>query len=297
MELEWSEIIRFLDNLFNRPLFTISGTEITFTTIVVFGAVILGTFWISRGVGRGIERAFRMRGVTDPGTVGVTKRLAHYLVMFIGLAIALQTMGLNLGALFAAGAFFAVAIGFAMQNVAQNFVSGVILLAERSIKNGDVLKVDGEVVRVKNLGLRMTVARTRDEEDLIIPNSILAQNIVLNYTLRDPLYRLRATVGVAYSSDLRAVIRALEQAGRTYEGRVADMEPAVLLDSFGDNSVNFELHVWIDDPWRERRARSALNLAIWEALKQAGITIAFPQLDVHLDEPVVSSLEGLRRAS
>lgn len=291
MQIETDEIVSFIDGLLNRPLFTISGTQVTFTTIVVFAGVIVATWWISRGMRRAVERAFALRGVHDPGTIGVAKRLTHYGVLFLGLAVAFQTIGLNLGALFAAGAFFAIAIGFAMQNVAENFVAGLILLMERSIKNRDVLKVQDEVVRVKHIGLRMTVARTRNEEDLIIPNSILAQNTVLNYTLRDPLYRLGASVGVAYASDPRMVIGALERAGRTYEGRVDNMEPQVLLTGFGSSSLDFELHVWITDPWRERRAKSALCLAIWDHLKAADITIAFPQVDVHFDGPVVESLK------
>lgn len=294
MDFDWGRIGPFLDTLLNRPLLTVSGTEITFTTIVVFAVILLVTWSISRGVNRAVARAFSMRGVTDPGTVGIARRLSTYAVTFIGLAIGLQTMGINLGALFAAGAFFAVAIGFAMQNVAQNFVSGLLLILERSIKNDDVLSIEGQVVRVKHIGMRMTVARTRDEEDLIIPNSILVQNTVLNYTLRDPLYRLRASVGVSYSSDLGVVREALEAAGRHYPSRVDQRDPLVLLTGFGDNSVNFELHVWIDDPWGERRARSALLFAIWEELKKAHVTIAFPQLDVHFDTEV---MEGLRRAS
>lgn len=211
------------------------------------------------------------------------------------MTIGLQTIGLNLGALFAAGAFFAVAVGFAMQNVAQNFVSGLLLMIERSIKNGDVLKVEGEVVRVTHIGLRSTVARTRDEEDLLIPNSILAQNIVLNYTLRDPLYRLKASVGVSYDTHLAAVMRALERAGANFKAKAERLQPLAILTAFGDSEVQFELRVWIDDPWRERRSRSSLYLAVWNALKEEGITIAYRQVDIHLDPPVVKSLEGLRK--
>lgn len=270
------------DGILNAPLFTISRTPVTLATLLLFAGILLATFWISRLAQRGAQRAFALRGVKDPGTIGVATRLVHYAVILLGLGIGLQTVGVDLGALVAAGAFFAVALGFAMQNVAQNFVGGIILLTERTIKPGDVLEVEGRVVRVSRMGLRATVARTRDEEDLIIPNAILVQNTVTNYTLRDPLYRLRATVGVSYDSDMRQVARVLHDAARSLPGLVEEREPRVLLTGFGDSSVNFEISVWSRDPWAARVTRSALNGAIWWALREAKITIPYPQRDVHI---------------
>jgi small-conductance mechanosensitive channel len=294
--MTWREVLQFIDALLNHELFTISNTSVTPVTIVIFATVVLLTWWLSAAFQATARRAFRLRGVSDPGVVGVAARLIHYAVMTVGLGIALQTIGFNLGALFAAGAFFAVAIGFAMQNVAQNFVSGVILLAERTIKNDDVLEVEGRVVRVTKMGLRATVARTRDEEDIIIPNSILAQNAVTNYTLRDPVYRLKAFVGVAYGSDMAKVMSTLRTAATGITERMEGRDPQVLLTDFGSHSVNFEVQVWIDDPWRARGALSSLNEAIWWALKDTDITIAFPQVDVHIDPPVMETLRALRPA-
>ncbi len=212
----------------------------------------------------------------------MASRLVQYAVMLLGLGIALQTLGVDLGALFAASAFFAVALGFAMQNVAQNFVSGIILLTERTIKPGDVLEVENRVVRVTRMGLRATVARTRDEEDLIIPNSALVQNTVTNYTLRDAVYRVRATVGVSYNSDLEVVADALYRAAMTLPSRMENRDARVLLVGFGDSSVDFDVSVWTQDPWGSRQDLSNLNHAIWTGLKTAGITIPFPQRDVHV---------------
>jgi small-conductance mechanosensitive channel len=270
------------DRLLNTPLFTIANTAVTVMTLVVLVIILAGTAWASHLGQRGARRAFALRGVTDPGTVGIAGRLIHYAIVLLGLGVALQTLGIDLGALFAAGAFFAVALGFAMQNVAQNFVAGVILLTERTIKPGDVLQVEGRVVRVSRMGLRATVARTRDDEDLIIPNATLVQSTVTNYTLRDPVYRLRATVGVAYESDMREVMRVLHAAAVALPGRLPTHEPVVALTAFGDSSVDFEVSVWTEDPWSSRLTRAALNEAIWWALHDAGITIPFPRRDVRL---------------
>jgi small-conductance mechanosensitive channel len=202
-------------------------------------------------------------------------------------------MGIELKALFAAGALFAIAIGFAMQNIASNFVSGVILLFERTIKPGDVIEVDGRLMTIKELGIRATLARALNEEDLIIPNSVLVQSTVKNYTLRDTLYRIDATVGVVYASDMRVTMETLRRAADTVPWRSPEREPAILMREFGSSSVDFMVSVWTNDPWALRQQRSVLNEAIWWALKEDGITIAFPQLDVHFDSKMDKALQSL----
>ncbi len=254
----------------------------TTSSILVFIAIVTSTLLVSRLVQRATKRALARRGPADDATVTVTSRLVHYAIVVLGVGIGVQTIGVDLGALFAAGAFFAVALGFAMQNVAQNFVAGIILLVERTIKPNDVLEVEGRVVRVTRMGLRATVARSRDEEDLIIPNATLVQSTVTNYTLRDPTYRLRTSVGVSYESDMDTVIRVLLDAARSLPDRLESFEPRVLMTEFGDSAVLFEVVVWTQNPWGARITRSALNEAIWRALKAARITIPYPQRDVHL---------------
>lgn len=274
-----------VDRVLDTPLFTLGRTAVTPLTLAMAAAILLATFVLARLAQRATTRAFRLRGVADAGTAHVAERLAGYAVALLGLGVALQTVGVNLGALFTAGAFFAVALGFAVQNVGQNFVSGVILLTERAIKPGDVLEVEGRVVRVKRLGMRATVARTRDEEDLIIPNATLVQNTITNFTLRDTVYRLRAEVRVAYGSDVRQVFEVLGRVGAAFPQRIADYAPQVLLLEFGDSALLFEVMVWVKDPWRARVLKSDLNTAIWWALREAGVTIPFPQRDVHLIAP------------
>jgi small-conductance mechanosensitive channel len=282
-----------LSNLLDRQLFNLGGTPVTIGSVATAALIILFAYWMSRALQQALARAFRSRGVDEEGTVSAMRRLLHYAVMLVGIGVALDTLGINLSALFAAGAVFAVGIGFAMQNIAQNFVSGVILLAERSIKPGDVLEVDGAVVRVTQLGIRATLVRSRNDEDVIVPNSVLVQSAVKNYTLRDSLYRVRATVGVVYRSDMDLVTQTLLSCAEQLPWRVADRDPAILLLRFGDSSVDFEASVWINDPWNARAALSKLNDAIWLSLKQAGVTIAFPQLDVHFDPVVEDSMTAL----
>lgn len=279
-------------------LFTIGKTTVTVSTLVTMVLIVLATWVISRLIRAGIQRAAMRRGVqAETGGMRAITRLLHYVIVLVGVGIALQTGGIELSALFAAGAVFAVGIGFAMQNIAQNFVSGVILLMERTIKPGDIIEVDGTMVRVKEMGVRATLARSTDEEDLIIPNSTLVQGLIKSYSLQDPLYRLRVKVGVAYDSDLNRVDRVLAEVGEQFGARDEDCQPRVLLLEFGANSVDWELSVLIHEPWNRRILGSALRRAIWDAFRSEGIVIAFPQLDVHLDAPVTAALSSAAAAA
>lgn len=279
-----------LPKFLQRALFSISGTDVTLFSILLFILVILVSVAFSSVVQRGLRNAFSQRFAKREGTLAALLRLLHYSVLVVGFAIALQIVGINLSALFAAGAVFAIAIGFAMQNIVQNFVSGVILLLERSIKPGDILEVDGNVVKVIEMGIRTTVVRTWGEEELIMPNSILAQSKVKNYTLRDNEFRLGVIVGVIYGSDMGKVMEILLATAKAMPWGLPKPEPKVLLQDFGSSSVDFGVYVSIDEPWMQRVYASELRQAIWFAFKDAGITIAFPQLDVHFDPPVTETL-------
>lgn len=271
-------------------LATIGDHTVTLGDVVAIGVVVLVTLVLERVLTGLLERTLRRRGKARDGDVKALGRVLRYAIWITGGAIAVRHAGVEMGPLFAAGAVFAVAIGFAMQNVVQNFVAGVILLLERAIKPGDVLEVEGQMVKVVQMGIRTTIARTLDDEDLIIPNGILAQALVKNFTLRDAEYRIRAVVGVAYSSDLDRVREVLTSVATILDWPLDEPAPRILLVQFGSSSIDWEVSVWTDDPWRVRSLRSELLMAIWRALRDAGITIAFPQLDLHLDPSVMEAI-------
>jgi small-conductance mechanosensitive channel len=286
MNLSWGEIHDFLE----RGIIDIGAAHITVGSVLTALLVVMATLWVSRVLERAIARGMRLSKVSDPANVAVTGRIVHYIVLVVGFGWAVTLLGFDLTGLFAAGAVMAVAIGFAAQNVLQNFFSGVILLSEGAIKPGDVLEVEGDVVKVTRMGIRSTVVRTRDEEEVILPNTLLAQSSVKNYTMQDSLFRLRTRVGVTYGSDMKLVKETLLAAAVSLPDRYEDHAPVALMAEFGDSSVIFDVSVWVDDPWATLASRSALNERIWWALKDAGITIAFPQMDVHLDADVVGRL-------
>lgn len=286
------DVLLRIREVLHVELFKIGTTEVTVSTLLTAVLVLLLSFWLSRLIRRAMLRRVKESSVPERGSMAVTARLVHYTIILVGIGIALSTLGVQLGALFAAGAVFAVAIGFAMQTISQNFVAGVILLFERSIKPGDIVEVEGRLMSIRELGIRATIARGLNEEDLIIPNSVLVQATVKNYTLRDALYRIDAEVGVVYGSDMDEVRRVLQKTADDIDWRTRENDPVILMKEFGASSVNFVVSVFTENPWNLRQQRSDLNEAIWWALKDAGITIAFPQLDVHLDAAVTRALEG-----
>ena len=285
-------------SVFSSELVRVGKTPVTLTTVITISLIIVLSYLLSWLVRATLRRALRKRGVgVEKGGVSAAGRMFHYLVVLTGFVVAFNTVGIQLQALFAAGAVFAVGIGFAMQNIAQNFVSGVILMIERSIEPGDIIEVNSHVVRVEQMGIRATIVRTLDDEDMIVPNSTLVQSTVKNFTHLDNIYRIRVNVGVSYGSDLKIVRRALEGAANGVPFRERTHEPRVLLLVFGASSIVYEVSVWIKDPWIFRVRMSELREAVWDALNAHSVTIAFPQIDVHLDEPVARGLAALGRAA
>ncbi len=281
----------------SKPLFKIAGTEVTLFSIFLFLIIIASTYIISSIIQRALNKSFSSKFSNKPGTLAAILRLIHYTSLVVGFGIALQIVGISLSTLFAAGAIFAIAIGFAMQNIVQNFVSGIILLTERSITPGDIIEVEGVVVKVIEMGIRTTVVRTWRDEDLIMPNSIFSQSTVKNFTLHDNQFRLGVEVGVTYNSDMVKVIEVLEKTVREIPWRSKVGEPRVLLQDFGESAVIFGVYLNVDDPWKQRTFMSDLRKAIWFALQKADIIIAFNQIDVHFDPPVSDAIASLRKVA
>jgi len=282
--------LRAMGSVLDARLFDLGDKPVTISTVGIVLLVVAVSYQVSGLLQRGLQRALREQGVVaDEGGVAVSTRLGHYIIVMLGAMVGLQTAGIDLSALFAAGAVFAVGLGFALQTIAQNFVSGIILIVEGSIKPGDILEVKGELVRVERLGTRATVVRNLDDVEVIVPNAQLVEG-VKNFTMTDRHVRVRVPVGVSYDADMDQVLAVLQQAGEAVPGRSQVRNPIALWTGYGASSVDFEVSVWSDEPFRVRSLQSQMHKTIWDALKEAGITIAYPQLDVHLDPAVVRAI-------
>jgi potassium-dependent mechanosensitive channel len=217
------------------------------------------------------------RGVGDS-----VKKLVHYGLVALGFFLGLSLAGVSLQSFAILAGAFGVGIGFGLQNIVNNFVSGIILLFERPVRTGDTVVVGGDWGTVRRIGLRSTVIETFDRAEIIVPNSELISEKVTNWTLSDRVARAVLSVGVAYGSDYRRVLEVLDALAREHPQVSDDPAPYSSLVGFGDSSVNFELRAWIRDVDHRLRTQSDLFARIAERFAEEGIEIPFPQRDLHL---------------
>jgi small-conductance mechanosensitive channel len=184
-----------------------------------------------------------------------------------------------------AGGALAIGIGFGSQNILNNFISGLILLAERPIKVGDLIEVEGTFGQVERIGARSTSVKTFDNFHIIVPNSSFLESKVVNWTHTDKLVRISLVVGVAYGSPVRRVEEVLLEVVGEHERTVVPPDPVVLFEDFGDSALVFRALFWIvmNRPMDQRKVLSDLRYRVDDRFREEGITIAFPQRDVHLD--------------
>jgi small-conductance mechanosensitive channel len=203
--------------------------------------------------------------------------------VFLALLIGLNAVGIDLTALTVFSGAIGVGLGFGLQKIVSNFVSGIILLTERSIKPGDIIEVGGTHGFVTSLGGRYTALRARDGKEYLIPNETLITDRVVNWTYTSPFVRLDLKFGVAYGTDLRLVRRLAIEAAKETPRVQPSPEPVCHVTEFGDNGVNFLLRFWITDPANGViNVRSEIFLALWDRFVAHGIEVPFPQRDLHL---------------
>jgi small-conductance mechanosensitive channel len=279
------ELTRLLEPY--AALFNVSSIEAMGLRALGAALILSAGIWFSKRLQRSLVRRIESHDSGNVEAINFYRRFIYIASMIIAISLALHTLGINLTHLFTTGGLIAVAAAFALKTLIENLVAGLIMRLEQDIKRGDVISTqDGQMVKVKEIGPRATIVRSKTDGDLIIPNSELVQGTISNYTYQDSLLRIEARVGVAYSSDLKRVRTVLEQTCSDVTWKSGHVAPQVLLDEFGESSVNYRIWVWIADPWHSNRLRSQLNEAIWWALKEADIVIAFPQRDVHLIQEV-----------
>ncbi|MBE0501625.1 MAG: mechanosensitive ion channel [Desulfuromonadales bacterium] len=229
-----------------------------------------------------IESQFFYNKRVDRGVRDAIKKLLHYALILIGFLIAMSMAGIELKNFTLLAGAFGIGIGFGLQDIVNNFVSGLILLFERPVKVGDTVIVGDTWGVIVNIGMRSTVVETFDLSELIVPNSQMISEKVTNWTLSNNVSRIVIPVGVKYGTDMRNVISILEQVANEYPEVAETPPPSAIFTEFGDSSLNFELRVWIADVKLRLLVRSNLGIAIAEALHAAGIEIPFPQRDLHL---------------
>ena len=257
------------------------------TTLNVGGtilAIYLG-FFLSRLIRSLMLARIFPRTALDTGVQYTIATTVHYVILILAGLVALNILGFALTNLALVAGALGVGIGFGLQNIVNNFLSGLILLFERPIKVGDLLVIDGQWGTVKEIRVRSTIFETFDRYVLIIPNSELVSNKVLNWTHYGAgINRLSLKVGVAYGSDVRQVTQLITEVCRANPRVVAEPPPQVYFTVYGDSSLDFSIWVHVRMPSDRMPATHELNRAIFEAFIEHGIEIPFPQRDLHIKE-------------
>ena len=266
----------------SEPFLNLGKSQVSLITLVTFVVAVVVVVAVARLIGRLVGSRLFARTAMDRGLQYAIGRIVYYALLVLGLMIALQTSGIEIGSLAVLLGALGVGIGFGLQNIVNNFVSGLVLLAERPAQIGDWIEVGGHPGRVERIGARSTTIVTTDNISIIVPNSDLVTNQITNWSHGDPKVRFRIAVGVAYGSDMARVREALLEVATGHSGVLRNPPPEVFFAGFGDSSLNIELAVWtatmVTMPYR---FRSELNFAIDEAFRRRGVTIPFPQRDLH----------------
>ncbi|MEW6648512.1 MAG: mechanosensitive ion channel domain-containing protein [Pseudomonadota bacterium] len=249
--------------------------------VLLVGLLMTLAFWLS-GV---LERRMKASPHVTPALQVALIKFSKFFLLTLAVLLALNAVGIDLTTLTVFGGALGVGIGFGLQRIASNFISGFILVLDRSIKPGDVITVGDKFGWVEELRARYVVVRNRDGVETLIPNENLITSEVINWSYTDRHVRVRIPVQISYNDDPEQAMALMLEAVKVSDRVVAEPAPSVRLMEFADNGILLELRVWIDDPEEGvGTVRSAINLAIWRAFKQAGITIPYPQRDLYIKE-------------
>lgn len=280
--MEISELLESLREFLNLRLFTLQDDPVTIMSLAIFLIFLslflfLGFFTRKMLLSKVLDR-FEI----EPGLQYTLARVSQYIIVVIGFLISFQFVGIDLSSLAVIFGLLSVGIGFGLQNVTSNFISGLIIMFERPIIVGDRVEVDGIEGDITEISIRSTKIRTINNISIIVPNSKFVENNVINYSHGDPSFRLDINVGVSYSSNLDTVLQALTEVAEEQQKVMKHPKHQVHLTEFGDSAWNMQLRVWITNVKDRYVLRNELNQAIVRKFNDFSIEIPFPQRDLHL---------------
>lgn len=265
------------------PIFDLGGRPFTLWSLVYVVVLIVLLFFAAGKIRAWVSGPMLSRTKLDAGARQSVGTITRYVMLLLGLLIILQTAGIDLTTLNVLAGAVGIGVGFGLQNVVSNFISGLIIMFERPIKIGDRIVVDQVEGDVVQIGARSTVILTNDNINIIVPNSKFITENVVNWMYNDASVRMRIPVGVAYGTDVRKVERILLEVAKAERDVLDDPAPLVRFVGFGDSSLDLELRVWTSSAVnRKGRLISSLNFAIYDKFHENGIEIPFPQRDLHI---------------
>jgi small-conductance mechanosensitive channel len=269
-----------MDELFNFNILNFGGYTIKTSSIlelIVFFIVIIISLKIIK------KLIFRVRKFDTAKQHAIYSLIKYFVLVFASL-FGLQILGFNLSVLIIGSSALLVGVGLGLQNLFSDFVSGIILLVDSTVKVNDVIEVNGLVCQVQIINLRTTTVLTRDDKYIILPNTDLTRNQIINWTHSNITSRFDVSVGVDYSSDVLLVMKILKEAVEIQHGVLKSPQPFVRFTDYGDSSLNFSVFFWADEVFRVENIKSEIRVRIYEQFKKNGVVIPFPQRVVHMSK-------------
>jgi potassium-dependent mechanosensitive channel len=285
LDMSVQEALVFLRWAVTRPLFSQNGRDYSSLDVVLLPAA-LGLLWVaSSALARLVQASLARSASTRASAPEAVGFLIRYLLAFFGAIVVLQVWGIDPRSIAIAASVLGVGIGFGLQTIANNFISGLLIRLERPVRPGDYVTVDGMTGIVRRVGARSTEIRTIDQVTILVPNSKFLENPVTNWNYGDPVSRLHVPVGVAYGSNVPVVRSALLEVARSHPEVLSDPPPDVQFRGFADSALHFELLVWMRRPSKQNALISDLNYRIDASFRRHDIVVPFPQRDLHVRSP------------
>jgi small-conductance mechanosensitive channel len=297
--LELGGLLSAATELLDRLLateFGIGAVTVSVSAIASGVAILLVTYLVTQLVRFVIEGSARTTAAGSVGAAFAISKLVRYAIAVVGFLFAIVVIGFDLTSVTVLAGAVGVGLGFGLQNIFNNFFSGLIMLLEQPIRVNDIAKVDELMGKVREVGFRATVIETFDGAEVIVPNADFISKTVLNWTKSNRRRRAEIDVGVAYGSDTKQVLEILEASAADMDGVAGDPKSFAIFTGFGDSSLNFRLYVWVVDLSDILTVPSRIRQTILEKLDDAGITVPFPQRDVHIRVPPDAKLPPLAEA-
>ncbi len=265
------------------PFFSIGGRKLSFVNIIVAVTFLYFTFYIAKATKKLLADRLVKDLHLEKERVENLLVIWQYLIISVGIVISLNLIGIRLSSLLIIAGSLGVGIGFGLQTIVNNFISGIMLLIDRSINPGDIVTVDNDIGRVIHIGTRYTLIRTFDSQDILVPNYKFMESKVTNWTRSGLDLRVHIPFSISYDADPTKAQEIVLKIARSHPRVMAYPPPEVLFLEFGASSLNFELLIWISDlTLGVKSLKSEFNYLIFEAFKENNIEIPYPQLDVHL---------------
>jgi small-conductance mechanosensitive channel len=284
-----SEFIELIKKYSNIPIFTFGDNHVTIWILIYFLFLVLFLFFGTAKLKKWFVYKLLARTHLDIGIRLAMGTIFRYVLMVIGFLIILQFIGLDMSGLTIIASALGVGVGFGLQNITNNFVSGIIILFERPIKVGDRIEVGNVMGDVTKISMRSTTVLTNDNIAIIVPNSEFISSTVINWSHTDRNVRFNIPVGVAYKEDPEIVKKILMEVAEKNEGVLKNPSPDVLFTEYGDSSINFTLRVWTNTYITQPHVlKSQIYYSAFEKFKEHGIEIPFPQRDIHVKNDLIS---------